>query len=140
MEGEQRDESSERAGLRLSARSARDEVHGGGRPTPENAHTPTLEEPNTRFHRRYLEDAIAIYKNFKFVIAYEHEVVPGYITEKLTNAFLAAAVPIYIGAGDVTRFFNPNAMVICSKEDVRSCIAQVIALMTDEEKYITMLG
>eukprot|EP01036_Dinobryon_divergens_P031530 gene31530-40944_t len=90
-----------------------------GRPTPENAHTPTLEEPNTRFHRRYLEDAIAIYKNFKFVIAYEHEIVPGYITEKLTNAFLAAAVPIYIGAGDVTRFFNPNAMVICSKEDVR---------------------
>jgi len=95
---------------------------------------------NTRFQPHYLEDAIAVYKDFKFVVAYEHEIVPGYITEKLTNAFLAAAVPIYIGAGDVTEYFNPDAMVICSKEDFSSCLAQVIALLSDKEKYISMLG
>lgn len=111
----------------------------GGRPTSENALPQT--EQNTRFHPHYLEDAIfSIYKDFQFVIAYEHEIVPGYITEKLTNAFLSGAVPIYIGAGDVTRYFNPNAMVICSADDVLGCSAQVIALMTDEEKYIAMLG
>ena len=103
----------------------------------ENARPPLK---NTRFQPNYLEDAIAIYKDFKFVVAYEHEIVPGYITEKLTNAFLAAAVPIYIGAGDVARYFNPDAMVTCPKEDFPSCIAQVIALLSDEVKYISMLG
>ena len=104
---------------------------------PENALPPRR---NTRFQPNYLEDAIAVYKDFKFVIAYEHEIEPGYITEKLTNAFLAAAVPIYIGAGDVTQYFNPDAMVTCSKDDFSSCIAQVIALLADKEKYIAMLG
>ena len=51
------------------------------------------------------------YQQHKFVIAYENDALPGYVTEKLAMAFLAHSVPIYWGAPDVAEIFNPAAFI-----------------------------
>jgi len=47
----------------------------------------------------------------RFGLAIENSVAPGYITEKITDVFAARAIPIYWGAPDITRDFNPDSFV-----------------------------
>lgn len=50
---------------------------------------------------------------YRFAIVMENSNFPGYVSEKLLNAFLAQAVPIYFGAEDVSTYFNEHAMIVC---------------------------
>jgi hypothetical protein len=52
-------------------------------------------------------------KPYRFAIVMENSNFPGYVSEKLLNAFLAQSVPVYFGAEDVTTYFNEEAMVVC---------------------------
>lgn len=56
-------------------------------------------------------DKVEWYKGYRFAIAFENTRVPGYVSEKIMHAFAAGAVPIYWGAPDVTRYFNPRAFI-----------------------------
>ena len=47
----------------------------------------------------------------KFVIAYENQTSPGYITEKVFNAYFAGAVPIYYGHPSVLSDINRKAII-----------------------------
>ena len=49
---------------------------------------------------------------FGFIVAMENAVAPGYLTEKIGNAFCAGSVPIYKGDTDtVNAFFNRDAFL-----------------------------
>lgn len=49
---------------------------------------------------------------FRCVIAVENSDIPGYVTEKILNAFLAGAVPIHGGASQYAKsVFNPKAFI-----------------------------
>lgn len=53
-----------------------------------------------------------IYKNYRFAITMENTMIPGYVTEKIMNAFIAGAIPIYWGHKEtVEKYFNPKAFV-----------------------------
>ena len=47
----------------------------------------------------------------KFVIAYENQAHPGYLTEKVFNAYFAGAVPIYYGHPTVLADINRKAVI-----------------------------
>jgi hypothetical protein len=60
-----------------------------------------------------VQDVLAQYK---FAFAMENERYPGYITEKILNAFQAGTIPIYWGdSKTVEKFFNPKAYIDVSK-------------------------
>jgi hypothetical protein len=46
-----------------------------------------------------------------FTIAFENQVAPGYVTEKLVEPLLAGSIPIYWGAPEAKQDFNPDAFV-----------------------------
>lgn len=53
-------------------------------------------------YRGWVEDKILYMRHYKFAIAYENSTnVPGYISEKIFDAFSAGCVPIYWGASNV---------------------------------------
>ena len=56
-------------------------------------------------------DKIKFLENYKFNIASENSISNGYITEKIIDAFIAHSIPIYIGARDVVKDFNPDAFI-----------------------------
>lgn len=78
-------------------------------------------------------------KNCKFVISYENQYYPGYITEKLFQAWLAGAVPIYSGHVSVKSDFNAKAFIFrpdfASDEEI---IDYIKFLDADDGKYCQM--
>ena len=54
-----------------------------------------------------------IQKKYKFSIAFENRSFPGYITEKIWDAFISGTIPIYWGCPEVSNFFNPASFVNC---------------------------
>ena len=80
------------------------------------------------------------YQQHKFVIAYENDALPGYVTEKLAMAFLAHSVPIYWGAPDVADIFNPAAFIhardFSSQQDLVDYVCHVHA---HDELYLRYL-
>ena len=88
-----------------------------------------------RFAERWHDDAIAQYAPYKFVVAFENDDAPGYVTEKLGLAFLAGAVPIYWGPS-TDHIFNPDAYVRC--HELEECAREVKRLDGDDVSYERM--
>jgi len=51
-----------------------------------------------------------IAKNYRYIMCFENDIYPGYITEKPFEAYLAGTVPLYYGF-DVEGFINPKAVI-----------------------------
>jgi len=72
-------------------------------------------------------DAIA---PFKYHIVLENSCVADYWTEKLADAFLGAAMPIYWGCPNIGRYFSPESMAqidIANPIDAIQIIEQILA-------------
>lgn len=78
-------------------------------------------------------------KKFKFSIAHENESFPGYVTEKIVTAFRAGCIPIYWGAPDVVKDFNPKSFINATQLDAQKLMDKIKALDQDEQTYRAML-
>jgi hypothetical protein len=63
---------------------------------------------NTRQSRA--EEKYEISQQYKFVFAFENDLYPGYVTEKVPEAWATGAVPLYWGS-DPAGFLNQNSMI-----------------------------
>lgn len=89
--------------------------------------------PNLR-KRRYMED-------FRFSLACENSSHPGYVTEKIADAFIARTIPIYWGDPKVADEFNEAAFVNTGAfPDLEAVIDHVTELSRDEERMLAMLN
>lgn len=86
------------------------------------------------------EDSRDIYKPYKFVFALENTKLPGYVTEKIVNAFEARAIPVYWGCSETAkRFFNPEAFLDVSDMSMREAAELICRVDEDVELYNKML-
>lgn len=86
------------------------------------------------------DDAVTKYKDFKFVICCENTIIPGYVTEKIVNAMLAGAIPIYLGAPDIGNYFNPKSFInVSSFNTTQSMVEYVKKIDQDDDLYKSML-
>ena len=70
--------------------------------------------------KSFLDDAVAQYSMYKFVITFENHIGPrfhGWWTERMLTAKLARAVPVYGGTAEMkeflSRFINVDAVIWC---------------------------
>eukprot|EP00928_Gymnodinium_smaydae_P070283 TRINITY_DN54156_c0_g1_i1.p1 TRINITY_DN54156_c0_g1~~TRINITY_DN54156_c0_g1_i1.p1 ORF type:complete len:696 (+),score=125.55 TRINITY_DN54156_c0_g1_i1:48-2090(+) len=70
---------------------------------------------NTRREEAFMDHAVDLFRDYRFAIAFENKYVPGYVTEKIVNAFLAGAIPIYWGSDAVLEIFNEDAFVFANR-------------------------
>lgn len=76
----------------------------------------------------------------RFNIAFENSSHPGYVTEKLLEAFATDTVPIYWGHPDVTMDFNPEAFINCHDfPDLAAVVAHVQKVDQDPNLYASYL-
>ena len=60
---------------------------------------------------------------YRFSVVIENAREEGYFTEKLIDCFLCGTLPIYWGAPDIERYFNPDGMIVCrTGDDIRNAI------------------
>lgn len=87
----------------------------------------------------YLDNAVASYRPFKFVICCENQRAPGYVTEKIINAMLANAIPIYYGATDISDHFNPSSFInIGSFQSRKEAIRYIQQVDENDDLYCSM--
>ena len=81
-----------------------------------------------------------IFEDYKFVLCMENKIVPGYITEKILNAYLGGAIPIYWGdSKSVNYFFNPDSFInINNFNSFNECIDYILELNKNPEKMLKM--
>jgi Glycosyltransferase family 10 (fucosyltransferase) C-term len=58
-----------------------------------------------------VEDKIAAMRDYRFAIAFENTLAPGYVTEKLLHPLCAGCIPIYWGAEEALRDFNSGKFI-----------------------------
>jgi len=73
----------------------------------------------------FMDDAVEMYRPYRFVICCENTRIDGYITEKIVSARLAGCVPIYLGAPDWAKYINPAAVVDVSKPDFVTTVKSI---------------
>ena len=59
----------------------------------------------------WLDEAVEIYSQYKFVIAMENKMEPWYITEKIINPIIAGSIPIYWGSPEVFQYINKKRVI-----------------------------
>ena len=85
-------------------------------------------------------DKLEFMRTGRFGLAFENSVAPGYITEKITDVYAAGAVPIYFGAPDVAKQFNPASFVnVAAYKSLEEAVEEIIAIDQDEKRYAAML-
>jgi len=85
------------------------------------------------------EAYIEFLKQFKFLICFENQELPYYLTEKLGNAYLAGCIPIYWGCTTVPNFLNLEAFIHVTSDDTFEDIYNRIQYIdTNEEAYMHM--
>ena len=92
---------------------------------------------------------------YKFMIAFENECRENYNTEKILNAWLGNAIPIYFGDPNIEEFYNERAFINVNKLGIDKAIEKIKdldenddlynemfeeALITEESKYINYLN
>ena len=94
-----------------------------------------------RFSQKYLDEAIGLYRPFKFVVAFENSLTSGYITEKLVLAYLAGSIPIYFGTRDVEHYFNMKSMIYCgSFPSLENCANRIKEISGNDDLYLQVLA
>lgn len=90
---------------------------------------------------RDIRVTIDVMSEYFFSISFENGQFPGYVTEKLLNAFYACTIPIYYGSKTVYSDFNTKAFINChdygSFEEVYD---KILELKLSKTKYIDMLS
>lgn len=92
-----------------------------------------------------------VYKDYRFVIAMENNRVTNYVTEKVLNALISGAIPIYWGYPElVKKIFNEKAIIFVQDfESLEECADYIIKVDTipslyqqymNEPRFITDFG
>ena len=80
-------------------------------------------------------------RQYKFMMCFENSKHPGYVTEKLLNAYAAGTVPIYWGTPEVLTWLNPKAFLFLEDESenaMRALVKRVRAMDVDGDAYQAM--
>jgi len=86
-------------------------------------------------------DKSAFLAKYKFNIAFENSVVPGYTTEKVVESLAARSVPIYYGNPRIVEDFDVRCMVRArDRADVERAVDEIVALDRDDAAYLERLA
>lgn len=88
-----------------------------------------------------VSDKLDFQSQHKFVIAFENQLSPGYLTEKFAEAAEAGAIPIYWGDPNIGDYLNTKAFINCHDfPSLDAAIARVVEIDQDESLYHAMLA
>ena len=85
-------------------------------------------------------DKYEVAKEYKFVLAFENDLYPGYVSEKPLEAYQAGAVPLYWGI-DKAGFMNPKAIINLNDFNcLEDFILQVSIVNSDSDMWTRMVS
>ncbi len=84
------------------------------------------------------KDKLETIKEYKFTMAFENEQAYNYVTEKIYQPLIVGSIPIYWGAPNVDKFFNPKCFInVNNFNSFKDAIDEIIKIDEDEVYYKT---
>jgi hypothetical protein len=80
-----------------------------------------------------------IASKYRFVLCFENDLYPGYVTEKLPEAWATGAIPLYWG-DDRSKYFNPEAFINLNNFDKYDDFLQIIRKINENEQKWTSVA
>jgi hypothetical protein len=88
----------------------------------------------------YAEDKISTSKEFWFSLCFENDLYPGYVTEKVLEAWLGWTIPLYWG-NDVSGILNPKAIInLANFSTMKDFVNYVSKLYRDKDQMVNMIN
>ncbi len=87
-----------------------------------------------------LAGKVAFMRDYKFTLATENAIWPGYASEKLADPFFATSVPIYLGDPHAREDFNPDAFIEATGKEIDEVVETVREIDNDPARYLAMLS
>lgn len=88
------------------------------------------------------EDKYDILKRYKYTIVIENDILDGYWTEKLSDAFISECLPFYIGCPNILEFFPSNSLINIGNQPLDEIIQTIEkCILTDayQQKFNAIL-
>ena len=67
-------------------------------------------------------DALA---DYKYSIAIENSVIPGYFTEKITDCYLTQTMPLYYGCPDIDQYFDTDSLRLIDPNNFKDSVLKI---------------
>ena len=85
-------------------------------------------------------DKMEFISQYKFTIACENSIKPGYSTEKIIDPLIANSIPIYLGDPLIANEFNPKAFVnVADFQNQEDLLQRLKLLDTNPDLYLEIL-
>jgi len=81
-----------------------------------------------------------LFSKYRFALVMENADAPGYVSEKILDAFLAGSIPVYYGSRTVFEIFNPKAFVFFDLDIPQQALNQIQFLEQSPAEYERMLN
>lgn len=83
----------------------------------------------------YLDEAVQLYSDYKFVLALENKMVEGFVTEKIINPLIANCIPIYWGPDNVFEFINKDRFIYAIDYDDSDLMKRIKEIDENENLF-----
>ena len=88
-----------------------------------------------------LAGKLEFFKRYKFTLAMENAIWPGYMTEKLVDPMYVNSIPVYIGDPKARESFNPESYIdVTSFDSIRQMLEFVAEVDNSRDLYLKMLA
>ena len=88
-----------------------------------------------------MSDKLEFLRKHKFNIAFENSSYLGYLTEKITDAFVANTIPIYWGDIKVSQYFNEKRFIrIDSYSSNQSLLTDIKRIMINDDLAYSIIS
>lgn len=84
-----------------------------------------------KYFGNYVEKKSDALELYRYNIVVENDVTLYYFTEKILDCFASMTIPIYIGAEEIGRFFNPDGIISVEKSQIEQ-IPQILKQCTPQ--------
>ncbi len=113
-------------------------VHSGG---CSGSHSETKMPNFEQIYRGVSRDEAnrKLFQKYKFVMCMESHPIEGYLTEKLVNAFLGFAVPVYFGGQATKNIFQKDSFIFYDVSNPETALSEILYLSQNKTAYLEKL-
>ena len=84
-----------------------------------------------------INEKYSVAKNYQYMLCFENDLYPGYVTEKLVEAYVCEAVPLYWGSTEGNDYLNSKSFInLRDFQDIEAWAKYVSALSEKEYREI----
>jgi hypothetical protein len=79
----------------------------------------------------------SVAKNYKYMLCFENDLYPGYVTEKLVEAYVCETIPLYWGSTEGNGYLNPESYInLRDFQDMETWAKQISVLSETQYREI----